>query len=72
VWAALDDWINALSEEAFVKALPLVRRTFANYPAPERRLMGERIAGRKAPRREADLDPRRAALVLPVLEEILR
>jgi hypothetical protein len=43
LWVALDNWLGELSPEAFVALLPLLRRAFASFPAPERRAMGERV-----------------------------
>jgi hypothetical protein len=43
LWLALDAWLRELAPETFVALLPLLRRTFAAFPAPERRQMGERL-----------------------------
>ena len=43
LWRALDVWLVALSPEALVGMLPLLRRAFAAFPAPERRAMGEKV-----------------------------
>lgn len=80
VWSALDHWLGALGEEAFVEMLPLVRRAFADFGAAERRQMGEKVkklrGTAEGPRRtpqavEDEIDPVRAALVHPVLSQIL-
>lgn len=78
LWDALDAWIASLSEEAFVEMLPLVRRGFSNFGAPERRRIGERVknVGRGPQTRMSAstgpaLDAGRAALVFPVLSQIL-
>lgn len=39
----LDEWIRGVNAEHFVQVLPLLRRTFAQFPAPERRQIGERL-----------------------------
>lgn len=39
----VDDWIVGLSADHFIQVLPLVRRTFATFPPPERRRIGERV-----------------------------
>lgn len=44
----LDQWVVGLSADHFIQVLPLVRRTFATFPPPERRRIGERV------RRDAD------------------
>lgn len=68
----LDAWLTTLSEERFVEALPLVRRTLATFQAGERRLIGERIRGGPARQASTDgFDPARAARVLPVLRLLL-
>jgi hypothetical protein len=78
VWLALDAWLSSLSDEAFVEMLPLVRRAFAGFGAPERRQMGEKVkrlgAGGAAAAPMAfasELDPARAARVHPVVSLIL-
>lgn len=43
LWSVLDAWLTELSPERFVEALPLIRRTFSTFEAPERRQMGERV-----------------------------
>jgi hypothetical protein len=70
----VDHWVRTTSEEHFVQVLPLVRRTFANFPAPERRHIGERL--RTGDQREAvatgssEFDVAAAQAVLPVLKRI--
>lgn len=73
LWQLLDDWIAALPAERFEAVLPLLRRTFATFHAPERRQMGERAReGRRAPGRTADdIDSERAGRVLPLLAQLL-
>lgn len=80
VWQVLDVWLSDLGEEAFVATLPLLRRAFSEFSPAERRQMGRLVrtltpgsdvvsssAGKDVPR----LNERRAALVLPVLAQIL-
>lgn len=76
LWTILDDWLVALSEGAFTTVLPLLRRTFSAFPAPERRRMGERVrrgpaglAARAAG--VAGVDAERADAVLPLLARLL-
>jgi len=79
LWRVLDAWMSDLSAEAFAGVLPLLRRAFSNFQAPERRSMGEKVArlhgrqpaGRAAASGTAEIDPTRAALVLPILARIL-
>lgn len=77
LWQAIDAWVSELSEDSFTPVLPLLRRTFSQFPAPERRQMGERVkhstgvmvAKSTAP--EAGFNGERARRVLPVLFQIL-
>ncbi|WP_455352511.1 DUF5682 family protein [Streptomyces sp. SYSU K217416] len=81
----LDGWLTAVSAEAFTDVLPLLRRTFSAYEPGVRRTLGELVrrgpAGRTGPAAAvtaaavpgfaAELDPRRADAVLPVLRLLL-
>jgi len=75
LWHILNDWVRALPEAAFIELLPLLRRTFSSFEKAERRQLGERVAhgsvalGR--PETAADLDPARAAQMLPILTLLL-
>jgi hypothetical protein len=80
VWRALDRFLVALDGETFQQMLPLLRRAFSHFTAPERRSMGERVRdlgsvtgaiARRGDPREAAIDRPRAAAVLPVLARIL-
>jgi hypothetical protein len=39
----IDIWLIGLPDERFRAVLPLVRRTFARFPAPERRQLGQQV-----------------------------
>ncbi|MGB5062225.1 MAG: DUF5682 family protein, partial [Candidatus Competibacter sp.] len=75
LWGILDAWVSGLSGEAFTPLLPLLRRTFAHFPAPERRQLGERVrrggVARTAIASEAEVDVARADRVLPVAARLL-
>jgi hypothetical protein len=79
LWSIVDNWIVSLSEDAFTAMLPVLRRTFATFPAPERRQMGERVASQRATPiagvaaaiTDRALDRDSAQAVLPLLETIL-
>ncbi|HEY9858304.1 MAG TPA: DUF5682 family protein, partial [Candidatus Obscuribacterales bacterium] len=43
LWQVLDEWVSTLSSEHFTTVLPLLRRTFSTFSAPERRQMGEQV-----------------------------
>lgn len=68
----VDEWIVGLDPEVFDEGLPLFRRTFALFTKPERRQIGERIAGgRTHTVQQFDIDEDRARRVLPVIRQIL-
>ena len=76
LWDVLDRWVSLLPEERFTEVLPLLRRTFGTFGAPERRALGARAAsdptnraGAAAP--EEDVDQSRADLVVPTLRRLL-
>lgn len=75
LWGILDSWVSGLSNTAFTQLLPLLRRTFASFPAPERRQLGERVkqggAGRGPATTETDVDVARADGVLPLAARLL-
>ena len=76
LWRVLDEWVTALPEEQFIAQLPLLRRTFANFTAPERQQMGERVKrGAQAATVSADgatdFDFTAAAAVLPLVARLL-
>jgi hypothetical protein len=76
LWATLDGWLRELPPEGFTVVLPLLRRAFADFSAPERRAMGDLLkrgsnATRLIPDATTALDQERASKVLPVLEQIL-
>jgi hypothetical protein len=75
LWKLLDEWVLSLPEEIFTGLLPLLRRTFSAFPAPERHQIGElaKSGGRLVSTvGGAELDPVRAekalALVIKILE----
>ncbi len=41
LWQIVDQWVLALPEAMFSASLPLLRRTFSSFTAPERRQIGE-------------------------------
>jgi Family of unknown function (DUF5682) len=47
--ATIDSWIAGLSAEAFVAAVPLLRRTFGAFEPGERRQLGQLVADRSPP-----------------------
>ncbi|MBC7992445.1 MAG: hypothetical protein H7Z15_04285, partial [Rhizobacter sp.] len=75
VWRLVDDWLAGLSEEHFVRVLPLVRRTFSAFEPGERRDLGQRasqgVQVAAAPLAAASWDEARAVLPLPLLRQLL-
>src|SRR6266487_2194792 len=87
LWLALDNWLSELAPDDFTALLPLLRRAFSGFQAPERRKMGEKVkrlrstspagtgaraSGGLAPTAShTDINQERANLVLPVLAKIL-
>jgi hypothetical protein len=81
LWQALDAWLVALGDDAFVELLPALRRAFSGFHAPERRAMGEKVqhlgqnmGAKRRPagaRGSTPLDLSRANRVLPVLSQIV-
>jgi len=79
LWRIIDDWLDALKGDAFTQTLPLLRRTFATFAAPERRVLGERaraggirpVAGGGQRAGSADFDMERGAAVLPLVAQLL-
>ena len=76
LWRLVDEWLLSLPAERFVNVLPMLRRTFTAFSAPERRQLAERA--RRAPVvRQAGTgsrsarDEERASLVVPFLRTIL-
>lgn len=72
----VDEWLTGLAPETFVDVLPLLRRTFGAFAAPERRSIGSRVrsltTGAVHETREAtDVDERRAAAAVRTVLTIL-
>jgi hypothetical protein len=64
----IDTWLMGLGAQEFTDVLPLLRRTFGAFAAPERRAIGERVAARSGTTSgatgrgpEDDIDEERAA-----------
>lgn len=72
----LEHWVAGLSDEAFIAVLPLLRRTFATFAAPERAKIASRLgqargANPAAPSERWQLDDTRAQAVLPTIGLLL-
>ncbi|MFI6511227.1 DUF5682 family protein [Streptosporangium sp. NPDC050855] len=72
----VDAWLTGLAPETFVDVLPLLRRTFGAFAAPERRSIGSRVrslgtgTADRAPEAE-DFDEERAAPAVRTVLAIL-
>ncbi|MDM5178649.1 DUF5682 family protein [Massilia sp. DJPM01] len=75
LWSLVNNWINRLDPDSFVELLPLLRRTFGAFEAPERRQLSERAGSAGGTlvitASAGSVDEARARLVLPVLGMIL-
>lgn len=73
LWQAVDTWLCSLSAETFQALLPLVRRTFSAFSAPERQRMADRVLYGTAQRttNAATFDADLAAQVLPTVARLL-
>ncbi|MEV7006460.1 DUF5682 family protein [Streptosporangium sp. NPDC051022] len=72
--ALVDEWLTGLAPESFVDVLPLLRRTFGAFAAPERRSIGSRVRSLDAgDDRTAieDVDDERAAAAVRTVLAIL-
>jgi hypothetical protein len=75
--AVIDEWLSTISKDVFDEQVPILRRTFAAFARAERRQIGERVkvgAADMAQARAAsvpqEIDPLRAARVLPLLRTL--
>ena len=75
LWGVLANWLDGLNETHFTNILPMLRRTFSGFSAPERRQLGERAkrAAGKPIQQQAETrwDAERAALPVPLLRRVL-
>ncbi len=68
LWILVDDWLCQLNAEHFTELLPLLRRTFCQFAAAERRQIAELVAGvGDLETGTLVLDDAQAALGLPLL-----
>jgi hypothetical protein len=73
LWQAVDSWLCGLRAEAFQELLPLVRRTFATFSAPERQRLADRVlyGTSQLTAQHSAFDPEQASKVLPTLARLL-
>ncbi len=74
VWPLIDGWLSGLGDEHFVRVVPLVRRTFSEFEAADRRDLGERVKRPGSTIRAAapahEWNAPRAMRALPMLREL--
>lgn len=76
LWRILDAWVQGLDHAAFQGLLPLLRRAFSSFTAPERRRMHSKVrhldsAGAAPTSGGVAVDAERAACVLPLLRSLM-
>ena len=73
LFSVLDSWFATLGDDAFVRVLPLVRRTFSSFAAPERQALGQKAKGGKAQaaRQNVNLNQARGEKALLHLAQLL-
>ena len=74
LWEMLDGWVDTLAPEAFQEVLPVLRRTFSNFPGPERTKMlslARQGVDHMTTNDKKELNPDRAELVWPTLQLLL-
>lgn len=72
LFGAIDSWVRSIDDETFIAILPLLRRTFSNFPQAERRQLGEKIRwGSVASTKSGEMDWDRVESVLPIAAQLL-
>ena len=73
LFGVLDSWFETLSDEAFVRVLPLIRRTFSSFSPPERQNIGRRAKGGQQPsqNKTQTLNHERGVAVLAHVAQLL-
>ncbi len=77
--AVIDGWVTEVAPALFDDLLPLLRRTFTTFPAPERRMIGDKVrrldgsgsVPDSAAIGDEEVDVERAKRVAPLLRRIL-
>jgi hypothetical protein len=69
--ALLDGWVSAVPPSEFIDLLPLLRRTFGTFAAPERRAIADCLTAGRRPTVVSEVDETRAAAALPVVALLL-
>lgn len=74
VWGLVNDWVTCLPSDAFVKILPLVRRTFSDFESGDRQRLSQLAAKGKREQAQTpvprNFDAQRSAMPLATLANI--
>ena len=74
LWKIVDTWVSDLTEERFMDILPILRRTFSAFSAPEKEKMLNLVKqGKKKKRKnkQKEINKERAKKMIPTLEMLL-
>ena len=75
LWRIIDDWVTQLPPEDFQEILPLLRRAFAKFSAPERQRMlnlaKNGVQLKTEQNTSSELITEQAEIVLPTLQLLL-
>lgn len=73
LFKVLDSWFETLTEDSFTRVLPLVRRTFSSFEAPERQTIGQKAKGGQVQGQERtlSLNTARGERILNHLSQLL-
>lgn len=78
LWNLVNNWICGLEKETFMELLPILKRTFSEYSAPERRKLGEKAKNsnrlgtvQSQAAMEANYNQEDARKVIPVIRQLL-
>lgn len=77
LWQMVRGWVGQLENDIFIQVLPLLRRTFSNFTAPERKKLGAKVRSgddNSLPATvavTAGIDETRAASGIPVVMRML-
>lgn len=73
LWHLINDWILGLGADYFVETLPLIRRSFGQFSAAEKRQLGERAnqSSSAKPVMSSDIDSVRGEKALLLVKQLL-
>lgn len=73
LWNILNDWISQIKEERFTEMLPIIRRSFSQFSAADRKQIGGVAKYGISPKenKQRVIDPERARTVVPIIQTLL-